>query len=131
LNAVREGLLSSINLAVDVCNIVSLHSGLPISVIDMDRAREPLRVGIAPPETSYVFNNAGQSIDLGGMVCFFDAGGPCACAVKDSQRTKTDANTLQTLTVIWGTTALAGRVQDTERWYRGLLERQGATTETV
>src|SRR5688572_4923349 len=31
LKAVREGLLSSINLAVDVCNVVSLHSGLPIS----------------------------------------------------------------------------------------------------
>src|SRR5881394_2170050 len=31
LKAVREGLLSSINLAVDACNVVSLHSGLPIS----------------------------------------------------------------------------------------------------
>src|SRR5580658_9891691 len=31
LKAVREGLLSSINLAVDACNAASLHSGLPIS----------------------------------------------------------------------------------------------------
>ena len=43
LKAVREGLLSPINLAVDACNVVSLHSGLPISVVDLDRAREPLR----------------------------------------------------------------------------------------
>src|SRR5438046_7645082 len=41
IKAVRDGQLSPINLAVDVCNVVSLHSGLPISVIDMDRATEP------------------------------------------------------------------------------------------
>src|SRR4051794_33939637 len=56
LRAVRDGLLAPINLAVDVCNAVSLHSGLPVSVIDLDRAREPLRVGVAPPGASYVFN---------------------------------------------------------------------------
>src|SRR5580704_9799664 len=47
LKAVRDKLLSSINLAVDACNIVSFHSGLPISVVDLDKTREPLRVGIA------------------------------------------------------------------------------------
>src|SRR6476469_6988014 len=77
LRAVREGLLSPINLAVDVCNVVSYHSGLPISVADLDRAREPLRVGLAPPGSSYVFNASGQSIDLGGLLCLFDADGPC------------------------------------------------------
>src|SRR5262245_43574793 len=55
LKAVREKLLSPINLAVDACNVVSFHSGLPISVVDLDRAREPLRVGIAPAGASYVF----------------------------------------------------------------------------
>src|SRR4051794_41338693 len=56
LRAVADGQLTPINLAVDVCNAVSLHSGLPVSVIDLDRAREPLRVGVAPPGASYVFN---------------------------------------------------------------------------
>src|SRR5262249_10993853 len=60
LKAVREGLLSPINLAVDVCNIVSYHSGLPISVIDLDRGRAPYRVGVAPAGASYVFNASGQ-----------------------------------------------------------------------
>src|SRR5262249_8915587 len=82
LKAVSEGRLSSINLAVDVCNIVSLHSGLPISVVDLDRAREPFRVGVAPPGAGYVFNAAGQVIELGGLLCLFDAEGPCANAVK-------------------------------------------------
>ena len=47
VRAASEGALGSINLAVDACNAVSLHSGLPISVVDLDRARPPLRVGIA------------------------------------------------------------------------------------
>src|SRR5437667_6374201 len=109
LKAVREGLLTPINLAVDACNLVSLHSGLPISVVDLDKAREPLRVGIAPPGSSYVFNASGQTIDLGGLLCLFDADGPCANAVKDAQRTKTGAETRRTLSLIWGTEALEGR----------------------
>src|SRR5205809_5745045 len=56
VRAVREGTLGSINAAVDVCNIVSLHSGLPISVVDLVKASEPLRVGIAPTGSTYVFN---------------------------------------------------------------------------
>src|SRR5437667_3759505 len=55
-NAARENRLTPINFAVDVCNAVSLHSGLPISVIDLDRAKGPFRVAIAPPGVSYVFN---------------------------------------------------------------------------
>jgi DNA/RNA-binding domain of Phe-tRNA-synthetase-like protein len=131
LRAVREGALSSINLAVDVCNIVSLHSGLPLSVVDLDRARAPFRVGVAPAGASYVFNASGQTIDLGGLLCLFDADGPCANGVKDAQRTKTGSETRQTLSIVWGTTALPGRAAKTEEWYRALLEQHGATTATV
>src|SRR5438105_13359433 len=100
LKAVSEARLGSINLAVDVCNIVSLHSGLPISVVDLDRAREPFRVGVAPPGASYVFNAAGQVIELGGLLCLFDAEGPCANAVKDAHRTKTGPETRRTLSLV-------------------------------
>ncbi len=126
LRAATEGSLGAINAAVDVCNAVSLHSGLPVSVIDLDRAREPLRIGVAPPGASYVFNAAGQSIDLGGLLCLFDADGPCANAVKDAQRTKTHGETRRTLTVIWGTRALAGRSEAAFRWYAELLASLGA-----
>lgn len=131
LKAAREGTLSSINLAVDACNVVSLHSGLPISVVDLDRVREPLRVGIAPPGASYIFNASGQTIDLGGLLCLFDAEGPCANAVKDSQRTKTGAETRRTLSLIWGTAALPGRTEAAIDWYRRLLEQHGAKTDVV
>jgi DNA/RNA-binding domain of Phe-tRNA-synthetase-like protein len=129
IKAVRDGLLAPINVAVDACNAVSLHSGLPVSVVDLDRARAPLRVGVAPAGASYVFNASGQTIDLAGLLCLFDADGPCANAVKDAQRTKTGADTRRTLSLVWGSVALAGRAAQAEAWYRSLLERQGATTE--
>ena len=131
LKAAADNALSSINLAVDACNVVSLHSGLPISVVDLDRARAPLRVGIAMAGASYVFNASGQAIDLSGLLCLFDAAGPCANAVKDAQRTKTVDQTRRTLSLIWGTKSLAGRATQAETWYRRLLEQHGATTENI
>jgi DNA/RNA-binding domain of Phe-tRNA-synthetase-like protein len=131
IRAVSEGGLNSINAAVDCCNAVSLHSGLPISVIDLDRAKEPLRIGLAPQWTLYVFNASGQTIDVSGLLCLFDAEGPCANAVKDSQRTKTSPQTTRTLTVIWGTKELPGRTQATFDWYAELLGAMGAKVQRV
>lgn len=127
--AVGEKALATINPAVDVCNIVSLHSGLPISVVDLAKARPPFRIAIAPAGSSYVFNASGQAIDLAGLVCLCDGDGPCANAIKDAQRTKTDAQTTQTLTVIWGTNALPGRSAQAAAWYRQLLRQLGADTK--
>jgi DNA/RNA-binding domain of Phe-tRNA-synthetase-like protein len=129
--AVGDGRLGPINAAVDVCNVVSLHSGLPVTVVDLAKVKEPLRVGIAPAGATYVFNASGQTIDLEGLLCLFDAEGPCGNAVKDAQRSKTDTETRRTLTVIWGTTELPGQAARAERWYRELLERLGATTQNV
>ena len=129
--AVGEGALSSINLAVDAGNAVSLHSGLPISVVDLGRARAPFRVAVAQAGASYVFNAAGQVIDVEGLPCLFDAEGPCANAVKDAQRTKTTADTRVTLSLVWGAKALGDRTARTVEWYRTLLERAGATTESA
>jgi DNA/RNA-binding domain of Phe-tRNA-synthetase-like protein len=126
IGASAEGALGSINLAVDACNAVSLHSGLPISVVDLDLARPPFRIGIAKEGESYVFNASGQTIDLEGLLCLFDAEAPCANGVKDSQRTKTNASTRQTLSIVWGTRALAGRTTQAVEWYREILRSCGA-----
>jgi len=127
LRAVGEGALGSINAAVDACNVCSLHSGLPISVVDLDLAKSPFRIGVADAGSSYVFNQGGQTIDLSGLLCLFDAEGPCANAVKDAQRTKTTPGTKRVLCVVWGTNALPGRAAKTASWYRELLTQVGAT----
>ncbi len=121
IKAAREGKLGNINLAVDACNVVSLHSGLPISVVDLDLVKQPFRIAIAEQGSSYIFNQSGQTIDIGGLLCLFDADGPCGNAVKDSQRSKTSTDTTRTLSIIWGTNALPGRSAQVERWYRELL----------
>lgn len=131
VRAVGEGALGSINAAVDACNVASLHSGLPISVVDLSRVVAPFRVGLAAPGTTYPFNASGQVIDVAGLLCLFDAEGPCANAVKDAQRTKTTPSTTRTLSIVWGTNALPGRTAQTATWYRALLEAAGATTEVV
>ena len=131
IRAAGEGSLNSINVAVDACNAVSLHSGLPISVVDLDRAREPFRLAVAPAGSEYVFNRSGQTIRLDGLVCLFDAEGPCGNAVKDSQRTKTDAETRRTLSVIWGTGAVPGRAATAESWYHTLLQAHEASVRRI
>ncbi|HET9984651.1 MAG TPA: hypothetical protein VFQ38_13735 [Longimicrobiales bacterium] len=131
VRAAGEGALGSINLAVDGCNAVSLHSGLPISVVDLDRARPPFRIGIAPAGASYVFNASGQEIDLAGLVCLFDGDGPCANAVRDAQRTKTQPATVRTLSVVWAPAGHEARLGEAAAWYRRLLEEAGARTGDV
>jgi hypothetical protein len=100
-------------------------------VVDLARIEPPLRVGLAPAGATYVFNPSGQVIDVAGLVCLLDRSGPCANAVKDAQRSKTDGGTRATLTILWGTTALPGRTEAAFRWYAELLAGMGMTAELV
>lgn len=130
VRAVDEGRLPSINLAVDACNAASLRSGLPISVVDVARVRPPLAIAPGAADAAFVFNASGQTIDVSGLLCLHDADGPCANAVKDSQRSKTTADTRAILAVIWGTRALPGRTAATLAFYAALLTRAGARVTT-
>ncbi len=130
LGAIGEGKLGSINAAVDAGNVVSLHSGLPISVVDLGRCRAPLRIDVPPAGANYVFNRSGQTIDIGGLLSLHDADGPCANAVKDAQRTKTTPETTAVLAVVWG--ALApdpNHATAAAVWLRSVFARLGAAVE--
>jgi DNA/RNA-binding domain of Phe-tRNA-synthetase-like protein len=131
IRAAAEGKLGPINPAVDVCNVVSLHAGLPISVVDVERLQAPVRVDLAPPGAKYVFNASGQEIDLEGLLCLFDAEGPCANAVKDSARTKTSDTTTTTLTLVWGAREAEDLVDEAVGWAWELLGRVNATVDLV
>ena len=125
LGALEKERLGSINAAVDACNVASLHSGLPISVVDADLGQAPWRIGLADKGTSYVFNPTGQVIDIGGLVVLWDALGPCGGPVKDSQRTKTHPETRNTLSVIWGSRDLPDRTSQTADFYASLIRNLG------
>ncbi|MEM6454087.1 MAG: phenylalanine--tRNA ligase beta subunit-related protein [Acidobacteriota bacterium] len=124
--AADDGRLGAINPAVDVGNAVSLHSGLPISAVDHDRLRPPLRVGLAAADATYVFNPAGQTLRASGLLSLHDDAGPCANAVKDAQRTKTDPTTRAVLYLLWGARGLETRVDAAAAWCRTLLADLGA-----
>lgn len=130
--AQTEGRFPEINAAVDACNIASLYSGLPISLIDLDRVVGDMSVSICPAATSYVFNPSGQVIDASGLLAVFDAEGPTGTPVKDAQRTKTHEGTRTTLSIVWGSNKLPGRTKQATDWYRQLVaEIPGATLEDV
>lgn len=134
IKAIEKGWFSpekGINLAVDACNVASLHSGLPISVVDIGRASPPFSVQICPPETRYVFNPSGQEIEISGLITLWDEEGPCGGPVKDSQRTKTHEQTQQTLSIVWGTRQIEGLAEEVAGWYRSLLHDAGVTTSDV
>lgn len=130
VNAVGEGKLGSINAAVDAGNVVSLHSGLPISVVDRDQLRGAPRLDVPGPGSAYVFNRSGQTIDVAGLVSLCDDDGPCANAVKDAQRTKTSPATTRVLAIVWGSVAPdAGHAGATAAWLREVFTRLGAAVE--
>jgi DNA/RNA-binding domain of Phe-tRNA-synthetase-like protein len=131
VKAAERGVMGSINPAVDCCNVASLWSGLPISVVDVDKGTGPWRIGLAEPDTVYVFNPSGQEINISGLISLFDADGACGGPVKDSQRTKTHDGTTLTLSVVWGTQALPGRSEATAEWYGELMSSLGAQVERV
>jgi DNA/RNA-binding domain of Phe-tRNA-synthetase-like protein len=120
VRAVGQGDLASINAAVDICNVVSLHSGFSIALVDLDLAKPPFRVARGPDDGSYVFNAAGQEMSLKGLICLYDSKGPCGNPVKDAQRVKTRAETTQTLTVMWGVAGFEERRDAAVSWYREL-----------
>jgi DNA/RNA-binding domain of Phe-tRNA-synthetase-like protein len=130
LRARAEAALRAINPAVDAGNALSLRSGLPISVVDLDRLTLPVAIREAGAGESYVFNPAGQVLSLAGLPCLYDAAGPCANAVKDAQRTKTSELTRNTLNLIWSCPEQTARTQATLHCYRELLA-EVATLEAV
>jgi len=132
--AIEKGWFSpnkGINLAVDACNVVSLRSGLPISVVDADLLEGNLSIETNPEKTEYIFNPSGQGIDVGLLFGLKDEKGPCAGPVKDSQRTKTHGGTQQTLSILWGTRSLPNHTENALCWYLDLLSEAGAEIEAV
>jgi DNA/RNA-binding domain of Phe-tRNA-synthetase-like protein len=78
----------SINNAVDLINMISLESGLPISLIALARTGTELEFRHGTEGERYVFNTARQELDLHGLICLCSVSGqqsrPVASPVKDS-----------------------------------------------
>jgi len=90
---------------VDINNYLSLKYFLPMSILDAEKfvGRLHLRLGRADEE--YVFNPAGQSIDLEGLIVVADLSNshsiPLGSPVKDSMRAKITKQTKNVLVVVY------------------------------
>lgn len=116
LRSAAENRFPRINTMVDICNYLSVASLLPISIWDVDRARTHagleehdqaqflFRLGAI--DEQYVFNASGQQINLEdlivGTVASTDLNTlPIVNAIKDSQATKTTAQTRRVSAAIY------------------------------
>jgi DNA/RNA-binding domain of Phe-tRNA-synthetase-like protein len=104
--AAREGRFPRINNLVDVNNLVSLESGLPVSLLDLEALGERAEIRYGREGESYVFNAAGQSIELKGLVCVCTVEGETSAAVgnpiKDSMAGKLKVGTRGVVGVVYG-----------------------------
>lgn len=136
--AASRGEFPRVQSAVDALNLVSYETGLPISLLDADRAAPGgagLVLRLGRDGESYVFNASGHTIDVAGLlsVCRED-GAPCGNPVKDSMETKLVPASTHLLAVIWGTRRLvdeAAMRAVAERLGRLLTEHCGARAADV
>jgi DNA/RNA-binding domain of Phe-tRNA-synthetase-like protein len=111
LNDLKErGEFHHINNVVDVNNVFSLETMLPISIFDADKLVPPVTVRLATEGEGYVFNQSGQYMDLKRcMACCHSPAdsGPegtvIGSPVKDSMATKVFEDAKHILGVIYGT----------------------------
>lgn len=128
LRVAAEGQVPRINVLADLNNLVSLKTLLPISIVDLDRAREDtFRVRHGRPGEQYVFNPSGQVLDLEDLILMatWREDQAIATPVKDCQATKTDAGTTRALAVIYGPGDLEAEVRDATALLAAGIARHG------
>jgi len=133
--AAREGRFPRINNLVDVNNLLSLESGLPISLLDLEAVGEQVVLRYGAEGERYVFNSAGQEIELKGLICVCRVEGgasvPLGNAIKDSMAGKLRETTRGVIGVVYATreAASAERVGEVVREFGELLVRFGGASE--
>jgi DNA/RNA-binding domain of Phe-tRNA-synthetase-like protein len=126
LRAAREEGLPRVNNLVDINNLVSLKTALPISILDRQRLGGEVSIRFGRPGEKYVFNASGQEMDIGGIpvVCRGASDEPVGNAVRDSMLAKVGAETREALAVIYGSRRLPpGHLERAAEELGALLER--------
>lgn len=132
--AATEGKFPFINNLVDINNLISLKSMLPISLIDLGRAdSSSFTVRRGRAGESYVFNSAGQIIELEDLLLVAHQPGDVACAnpVKDSMATKLGEGAKDVLAVIYAPASLADVAETAAREFAETLKELGRAEATA
>ncbi len=135
--AAREGRFPFINNLVDINNYVSLNTGLPISLLDADAFADVLTLRHGREGESYIFNAAGQEIDLHGLICACSNSNdsPLGNPIKDSITGKIKENTINVVGIIYSPSveSIADVAKTNLEIFAELLRQEGqaAEVETV
>ena len=121
--------LPQINAVVDVINLVSVESRLPIGLYDL--AHVTGEIVFRPGRAGETYKGIGKyDLNLEGMPVFADRVGPHGSATSDSERTMVTAATKEVLAVI----VSFSRSENLERWTQrlgALLQQYAAGTDVL
>lgn len=110
--ALEEGSLPRINGPVDVLNTASLAGGLPISLLSLRKCSPDLHIRRGTTGEGYVFNAAGQVLDVEDLIVTCDASQtperPVGSPVKDSMVGKIEADDTSLVAIIYAPLDSAG-----------------------
>src|SRR5216683_8154510 len=121
--------LPQINAVVDVINLVSVESRLPVGLYDLAHVTGEIvfRAGRA----GETYKGIGKyDLNLEGLPLFADTAGPHGSATSDSERTMVTAKTKEVLAVI----VSFGGAENLERWTQrlgALLQQYAAGNEII
>ncbi|MFB5084359.1 B3/B4 domain-containing protein [Symbiobacterium thermophilum] len=94
--------LPRVNLIVDLVNVWSAASGLPIGLYDADRLEGDTLAFGAGREGERYRTLAGTDMETLGKPVLRDAAGPCGSPITDSDRTATHEGTRRCIAVVFG-----------------------------
>jgi DNA/RNA-binding domain of Phe-tRNA-synthetase-like protein len=131
--AAKEGRFPFINNLVDINNLFSLRTGIPISLLDRAALGDSIQIRYGAEGEKYIFNSAGQEIDLKGLITVYSAkdGVPLGNAIKDSMKGKITPHTRAVVAVLYADRgaiseeALASTLAD----FATLLKEHGSAKE--
>lgn len=127
--AARKGSFPLIDDLVDANNLASLETGLPCSMLDAAPFQGHLVLRHGTEGESYTFNQAGQEIDLHGLIVACRGGDdrPLGNPVKDSLEGKVGASTSAVVAVVYAPLELDAELGRALEILERCLRRQGAS----
>ena len=136
LAAALEKNFPLVNGPVDANNAVSLEWGYPASIFDASKTGCELLVKRGGRGDRYVFNPAGQEIELEDLLCAWRRGDdgawePCGNPVKDAMATKVFEGCHDVIAIVYApTNDDTGRLEACSARFRELLSKECGAAET-
>jgi DNA/RNA-binding domain of Phe-tRNA-synthetase-like protein len=121
----QQAALPQILNLVDLVNLKSLQSGLPISLVGLERLGWRLEIRLGRPGERYVFNHGGQELELNGLLCLCrlssEGSQPGGSPVKDSMWGKVTTEDRTALACVYASEQAIHR-PELQRWLEELAE---------